>query len=53
MESNNKNIFDDVINSEFENNLSSSSSKKLLDSSKNEPQSKNKTNFNSSENNQI
>ncbi|CAG8701796.1 11544_t:CDS:2, partial [Cetraspora pellucida] len=40
MESDNENNLDNVTNSEFENNLSSSSSKKLSDSSENKPQSK-------------
>ncbi|CAG8635632.1 6366_t:CDS:1, partial [Dentiscutata heterogama] len=40
MESDNKNNLDNVTNSEFENNLSSSSSEKLLDSSENKLQSK-------------
>ncbi|CAG8602228.1 9505_t:CDS:2, partial [Racocetra fulgida] len=48
-----ENIFDNITNSEFENNLSSLSSEKLPNSSENEPQSKKiKTNFDSSENNQ-
>ncbi|CAG8609500.1 11373_t:CDS:2, partial [Cetraspora pellucida] len=40
IESDNENNLDNVTNSEFENNLSSSSSEKLPDSSENEPQSK-------------
>ncbi|CAG8671803.1 21726_t:CDS:2 [Cetraspora pellucida] len=53
MKSDNENNLDNVINSEFENNLSSSSRKKLPDSSENKLQSKKvKTSFDSSKNNQ-